>query len=295
MIKTCQQCGAVNGEPNDICCFCDAPLGHTGRTGVSRKISTRTEGNLAVDSEWRREVSHKFQAYRARRHGATGGEAQPELPFEPASSISVEDPNLSAQFVSSSPAVRPPDNRKRQPERIEISVSNQEMASPSTSQSGPDTLFPVASLAKRGRAALFDVALLLFSFGGMLALFCALGGHIGFNKLDAVVTSITLVLFYAQYFALFTIFGGATPGMMVQGLRVISFDGGVPASGQMVERSFGYLLSAGACFLGFLWALWDEDRLCWQDRISQTYLTPIEHFTTSDSPNDGLRVMKMLR
>jgi uncharacterized RDD family membrane protein YckC len=295
VIKTCQQCGAVNGEPNDICCFCDAPLGHTGRTGVSRKISTRTEGNLAVDSEWRREVSHKFQAYRARRHGATGGEAQPELPFEPASSISVEDPNLSAQFVSSSPAVRPPDNRKRQPERIEISVSNQEMASPSTSQSGPDTLFPVASLAKRGRAALFDVALLLFSFGGMLALFCALGGHIGFNKLDAVVTSITLVLFYAQYFALFTIFGGATPGMMVQGLRVISFDGGVPASGQMVERSFGYLLSAGACFLGFLWALWDEDRLCWQDRISQTYLTPIEHFTTSDSPNDGLRVMKMLR
>ncbi|MGA2899710.1 MAG: hypothetical protein ABSF40_05715 [Candidatus Acidiferrales bacterium] len=25
--------------------------------------------------------------------------------------------------------------------------------------------------------------------------------------------------------------------------------------------------------LGFLWALWDEDRFTWQDRISQTYIT----------------------
>jgi hypothetical protein len=25
--------------------------------------------------------------------------------------------------------------------------------------------------------------------------------------------------------------------------------------------------------LGFLWSLWDEDHLTWQDRISQTYLT----------------------
>lgn len=71
--------------------------------------------------------------------------------------------------------------------------------------------------------------------------------------------------------------------------------GSIPASGQMVERSFGYLLSAGACFLGFLWALWDEDHLCWQDRISQTYLTPIQQLTASASPDEGLPMMKMLR
>ncbi len=110
----------------------------------------------------------------------------------------------------------------------------------------------------------------------MLALFWTLGGQIGFNKLDGVVTAATLVLFYAQYFALFTVFGGSTPGMMIRGLRVVSFDGSVPTSRQMVWRSFGYMVSAGTCFLGFLWALWDEDHLCWQDRISQTYLTPIE-------------------
>jgi len=124
-----------------------------------------------------------------------------------------------------------------------------------------------------------DVALLLFTYGGMLALFTALGGHIGFNKLDLLVAGATLALFYAQYFALFTVFGGATPGMMLGGLRVVSFDGGTPTSRQMAWRSFGYLVSAGTCFLGFLWALWDEDQLCWHDRISQTYLTPNEEST----------------
>jgi uncharacterized RDD family membrane protein YckC len=94
-------------------------------------------------------------------------------------------------------------------------------------------------------------------------------------------------LFYAQYFALFTIFGGSTPGMMVRGLRVVSFDGGAPTSRQMAWRSFGYIISAGTCFLGFLWALWDEDHLSWQDRISQTYLTPTKGFASDQPPSEG--------
>jgi uncharacterized RDD family membrane protein YckC len=152
-----------------------------------------------------------------------------------------------------------------------------------------DVHCPVATLHQRRMAAMLDLGLLLFSYGGMLALFWALGGRIGFNKLDAMVTGTTLALFYAQYFALFTIFGGCTPGMMLCRLRVVSFDGGVPTSRQMAWRSFGYLVSAGTCFLGFLWALWDEDHLCWQDRISRTYLTPIEDLATSQSSAPAAR------
>ena len=136
---------------------------------------------------------------------------------------------------------------------------------------------------------MLDVGLLLFSYGGMMALFWALGGRISFNKLDAVVTGATLVLFYAQYFALFTVFGGCTPGMMLCRLRVLSFDGSMPTSRQMVWRSIGYLVSAGTCFLGFLWALWDEDHLCWQDRLSRTYLTSIEDLARSESAAAGAR------
>ncbi|HEX3371730.1 MAG TPA: RDD family protein [Candidatus Acidoferrales bacterium] len=162
--------------------------------------------------------------------------------------------------------------------RLDLSTASQGPTSvaPSASASGPahTDLYPVASLPERRLAALVDIGLLMFTYGGMLALFTVLGGRVGLNKLDVTVTLATLALFYAQYFALFTVFGGSTPGMMVQGLRVIGFSGETPTSRQMTMRSLGYLISAGGCFLGFIWVLWDEDHLCWQDRISHTYLTP---------------------
>ena len=299
MIKTCQHCGAVNGEPAEVCFFCDAPLGRSGREVVSRRVSTPTEGNLAVEPEWRREVSTRLHSYRERRHGGVTADLQSTLPFEP--------PSYPQDFEETAPAPAPPvpaarspRSRKQRTERYEISIPMHETSPVAARVDRPvrgnpragrsqDILLPVASLAERRKAALLDVALLLFSYGGMLALFIALGGQIGFNKLDALVTGATLVMFYAQYFALFTIFGGSTPGMMARGLRVVSFDGTLPSSRQMAWRSFGYLISAGTCFLGFLWALWDEDQLCWQDRISQTYISPVERFTATESASEEQR------
>jgi uncharacterized RDD family membrane protein YckC len=284
VIKTCQHCGAVNGDPSGICCFCDAPLGAAEPSSLSRRVVTPTEGNLAVQPEWRREVSNRVQNYRARRSGKAVSELQTALPFESETPYSIDLPVAhpeDAAPVPSEPAQIP---RKNRGERFEIAIPQLQSA-PSAGQghwtavSSPDahsTAYAVASLAVRRKAAIVDLGLLVFSYGGMLALFAALGGHIGFNKLDLAVVGATFALFYAQYFALFTLFGGATPGMMLRGLRVVSFSGGTPTSRQMAWRSFGYLISAGTCFLGFLWALWDDDQLCWQDRISQTYLTSNE-------------------
>lgn len=190
-------------------------------------------------------------------------------------------------MASPAPSKQPQGSRAHRNERFEIAIPTLETASAAGNAAWPAPslpgaglshapLYAVASLHERRRAAIVDAGLLIFSYGGMLALFTVLGGHIGFNKLDMTVAGATFALFYAQYFALFTVFGGSTPGMMLRGLRVVSFDGGIPTSRQMVWRSFGYLISAGTCFLGFVWALWDEDQLCWQDRISQTHLTPIE-------------------
>ncbi len=83
---------------------------------------------------------------------------------------------------------------------------------------------------------------------------------------------------YLQYFALFTVFGGTTPGMMCRGLQVVSFSGEEPTPRQMLLRSGGYLLSAGTCFMGFLWAMWDEDELTWHDRFSRTYLSSAQTY-----------------
>jgi uncharacterized RDD family membrane protein YckC len=297
VIKTCQSCGAVNGEPDDICCSCDAPLGVRGRSPASRQVATQTEANVAIEPEWRREVSNKLRQYRARRRGVSA-ELQTVLPFEPDPPRQHRDPaaEFSEIFApapekpSPEKSVREP--RKRRSERFEIAIPELEFA-PSIANISVDDpvsvvegltnieMYPVASLPERRLAALVDVGLLLFTYGGMLALFTVLGGHVGMNKLDLTVAVATLALFYAQYFALFTVFGGSTPGMMVQGLHVVSFKGQTPTSRQLAWRSLGYLISAGSCFLGFIWALWDDDQLCWQDRISHTYLTWNEGDTPS--------------
>jgi len=279
----------VNGEPTDVCCFCDAPLGALGRPPVARRIATPTEGNLAVEPEWRREVSSRLQDYRARRRGSASADLQTALPFDSEAPVSIDSPDIATDFVSPAPAKRTNGSRAHRHERFEISIPKVETASAAGHSRWPDALqaadlpraplYSVASLAERRVAAIVDAGLLLFSYGGMLALFTVLGGHIGLNKLDLAVTGATLALFYAQYFALFTVFGGSTPGMMLRGLRVVSFDGSIPTSRQMVWRSLGYLISAGTCFLGFVWALWDDDQLCWHDRISQTYLTPNQNVT----------------
>jgi len=260
-------------------------------------MATSTQGNLAVEPDWRREVTSRLHAYRVRRHGPEIANLQSELPFEPVFHVDTSDPaqeEADGEFVPPMPAAQSVGQGKRRPERFEISIPMREMAPAAThayrsetsrngTEAAADVLYPVASLAERARAALLDAGLLLFSYGGMLALFIVLGGHLGLNKIDMSVTGATLVLFYAQYFALFSIFGGSTPGMISRRIRVVSFDGSVPNPRQMAWRSFGYLVSAGTCFLGFLWALWDEDSLCWHDRISQTYLTPMERVTTTHS------------
>jgi len=283
--KTCQQCGAVNGDPGGYCCFCDAPLGGPGDLSLSRRVTTITDGNLAVDPEWRREVSSRLQEYRARRRSGSVPELQAALPFE-----SVAPQITESSVATQEPPPAPPRKRSAlrlsHSERFEIAISKPEPGQKVSRAFEPDAshaagvpshhlLANVASLPERRRAAIIDAGLLLFSYGGMLALFGVLGGRIGLNKVDLLVTVATFALFYTQYFALFTVFGGATPGMMVRGLRVVGFDGGVPESRQMTRRSAGYLISASVCCLGFLWSLWDDDQLCWHDRISQTYLTPI--------------------
>ena len=257
-------------------------------------MPTPTDGNLAVQPEWRREVSSKLQAYRARRRAAGGPDLQTALQFEPVTLSRAPSATDEDEFALSAPAAPSASSRKRRTERFEISIPLQESAPGSVYSRNPPLAQPagstelapglsVASLAARFRAGLMDGIVLLFSFGGMFALFTVLGGRIGFNKLDLAVTAATLVLFYAQYFALFTMFGGLTPGMMLLGLRVVTYEGDIPTSRQMVWRSFGYLISAGTCFLGFLWALWDEDHLTWQDRISQTYLTANHEITAVES------------
>ncbi len=173
--------------------------------------------------------------------------------------------------------------------RMMIDVSNSSDVDASQAQVSELTerthagLYPVASLGDRQLAGIIDAACLLFAFGGFVALFGSLGGQLTLSKMNAAVYLAALSVVYFQYFALFTVFGATTPGMMFRGLQVMSFSGDTPTPRQMLLRSAGYMLSAGTCFIGFLWALWDEDQLTWHDRLSKTYLSSAQTYAEVES------------
>ncbi len=301
MIQICKNCGAVNSEAVERCCFCDesftenqdVPAARAAAAGVAPASQpAQTDGNLAVQPvNWRHELADRLEAYRERRRRLLPDDAQVDLPFnrvvaEEEAPEDAEDaprrgalltPEGAGPHMYRSLPLRSP--RAQGVERVEIAVTQPELdfgapeSHPQAAMPGADQVIPVASLRDRRRAGMLDAFFLLLAYAGFLGLFRAFGGRLVLGRFDAVIGACTLALLYAQYFALFTTFGGETPGMMLRGLRVVSFEGSDPTPRQLLWRSFGYLVSGGTVLLGFLWALWDEDHLTWQDRISQTYLT----------------------
>lgn len=306
------QCGAVNGAEVFVCCLCDAQLaeGHDA-ISVPEPARASTDGNLAVELDWRSEVSQRLEAYRVRHGLPHPPPGQPQFLFAPPIALEApeqphaapEPPLIPAPVPAAAQVHRfetppaPITKRRFRPkrvERLEINIEQPSFdfhasanhadkhdakrdardGSLKEAVSGYDSpAHSVAPLVERRRAGALDVAFLLGAYAAFLTLFCGFGGRIAFTRVDALVQLATLGLLYAQYVALFTYFAGATPGMTLRGLRVVSLDGLEPSSRQLLWRSFGYLVSAGTMMLGFVWALWDEDQLSWHDRISQTCIT----------------------
>jgi uncharacterized RDD family membrane protein YckC len=247
-------------------------------------------------SAWRGEVSVRMEAYRARKRRRPSSANQSQLPFECesvpfAGAVALDEGRspIADDFSFTIAIGRNAHTREQSHGRMEIDVSvppasRNDSASRTENSAAPKQkdltetygLYPVASLEERRFAAAIDVACLLFAYGGFLALFGSLGGQFTLSKLSAAVYGLTFAIVYLQYFALFTIFGGTTPGMMFRGLQVSSFTGDPPAPRQMALRAAGYILSAGTFFLGFFWAWWDEDALTWHDRLSHTYLSVLQ-------------------
>jgi uncharacterized RDD family membrane protein YckC len=300
--KTCLQCGAVLPSSVRACNFCDS----TFRPDVSpfeEGAVSLTRGDLALKAQaaragisseiergatWRGELEQRVEAYRV-RHGRFSADAgQSRLPFsEPVEDlrsrhpVEVAEPSQPVEddfsFTIAIGRYAPPSEKRDARMLIDVSVppvSEREGQTPADEErSERYGFYPVASLDERQWAALIDAVCLLFAYGGFLTLFSSLGGQFTLSKLSAAVYGATFAIVYLQYFALFTIFGGTTPGMMFRGLQVASFSGEPPTPRQMLLRSAGYVLSAGTFFMGFFWAWWDEDALTWHDRVSRTYLS----------------------
>lgn len=128
--------------------------------------------------------------------------------------------------------------------------------------------YTYASLPRRLMAALYDWLLVLAVMMVLSVPVVAL--------LDDSVTPgngfyrIALMLIAAAFFIGFWSKGGQTLGMKAWRLQLTQLNG-QPVGVQQAAMRYGWalasLLPAG---LGFLWQVWDKDRLSWHDRLSGT-------------------------
>ncbi len=90
-------------------------------------------------------------------------------------------------------------------------------------------------------------------------------------SLELGTVALYLVPFVAAaYYVFFWSLTGATIGKWLLGLRVVSPDGSRISIARALVRLVGYVLSAVAVYVGYLWVLVDGKRRAWHDMLAQT-------------------------
>jgi len=130
----------------------------------------------------------------------------------------------------------------------------------------------LAPIEDRLMAALVDGALMTTVFSVLVLAVSTLIDHPLSARMLEIGAATAFLLIGLLYQAFFLMLDEATPGMKYAGISLCTFDGRIPTSAELRRRLKALILSVVPLGLGVAWALFDEDRLCWHDRLSRSYL-----------------------
>lgn len=123
---------------------------------------------------------------------------------------------------------------------------------------------------RRIAAMLYDLLLVLALLFLATIPFIALRGGEAVESSDNFVYRVVVVIVIYVFFVGFWSRSGRTLGMQSWRLQLEDDNGQVPSVGRASLRFAAALLSWLPLGLGFIWQLWDSQRLTWHDRISKT-------------------------
>lgn len=137
----------------------------------------------------------------------------------------------------------------------------------------PDLELPlqVAPIAQRVYAALLDGVIVLIAASVFFAIVYKMLPGLEWTTPLLGASALVPAILWAMYQYLFIVYGARTPGMAMTKTGFSTFQGTAPNRRQRRLRVIGMALSCSSLMLGFVWAFFDEDTLCWHDRISRTY------------------------
>ena len=131
-----------------------------------------------------------------------------------------------------------------------------------------------APMSRRMAASAIDAALVLSAFAAFAYLFFRLNAELPPLGKVAGAGALLIGLFWSAYQYLLLVYSGTTPGLKLAKLELHRFDGSPVPLRIRRWRVLTSMLSGLSLGLGYAWCFLDEDRLCWHDRITRTYMAP---------------------
>jgi uncharacterized RDD family membrane protein YckC len=131
-----------------------------------------------------------------------------------------------------------------------------------------------APFSRRLLAGAIDSLLVVTAFAIFAYIFFRITSIVPAPQQAAGISVSLIALFWITYQYLLLVFTGTTPGLKLARLRLSRFDGSAVPVRIRRWRVLASVLSGLSLALGYAWCFLDEDRLCWHDRITRTYMAP---------------------
>jgi uncharacterized RDD family membrane protein YckC len=131
---------------------------------------------------------------------------------------------------------------------------------------------PVAAISSRAMAFAVDFSLVTGALFAFLLVFALTSPQLPAGKLAGMICAVVYGALWLLYQGMFFSLGYATAGMRYARIAFCTMDDSNPTRSMLLRRIPAWWISALPLGLGFLWAAFDEEGLCWHDRISGLFL-----------------------
>jgi uncharacterized RDD family membrane protein YckC len=186
----------------------------------------------------------------------TGPMELQEQEIEPVEIEPVARPSLRGQQMDLLPSF---DDIQLEPEEARIDHDDEVIPRP-------------APMQQRLVAGVVDVALVFLATGVFALTFVQVAEGIPHSSMTMVCMFAAGGIFWLVFQYIFLVYRRATPGMNFAGLELCTFEGKATTMFERQCRAAASALSGFSMGLGYFWALVDEDRVGWHDRISRTHV-----------------------
>ena len=131
-----------------------------------------------------------------------------------------------------------------------------------------------APMSRRLLAGTIDSLFVVTAFAGFAYIFFRITAIVPPLQQAAGISVSLIALFWIAYQYFLIVHAGTTPGLKLAHLQLSRFDGTTVPRRIRRWRVLASVLSGFSLALGYAWCFLDEDRLCWHDRITRTYMAP---------------------